>query len=124
MAVEKTSAADTRGQSAQVTLRLIPTDSLRPNSYNPNRMEPDEFQELLTEVNHLGRLPKPVVVRPNGEGYLIVDGEHGWRAAKAAGLPSVPCEVIDADDFEAMRQTYKRNQHGTHHPALLGRMFE
>jgi len=28
------------------------------------------------------------------------------------------------DDFEAMRQTYKRNQHGTHNPVLLGQMFQ
>ncbi|MDQ3256441.1 MAG: ParB N-terminal domain-containing protein [Acidobacteriota bacterium] len=86
-------------------------------------MSEAEFAELVAEVKHLGRLPKPVVVRPNGNGYVIVDGEHGWRAARAVGLPEVPCEIIEADDFEAMRQTYKRNQHGTHNPVLLGRMF-
>ena len=50
-------------------------------------------------------------------------GSHGWKAAKEVGLEEIPCEVIDADDFEAMRQTYKRNQHGTHHSVLQGRMF-
>jgi hypothetical protein len=102
---------------------MLPVGKLHPNEYNPNRMTPEEFGELAAEVRHLRRLPKPVVVRRNGDGYLIVDGEHGWRAAKETELAEVPCEVIAADDFEAMRQTYKRNQHGTHNPVLLGQMF-
>jgi ParB/RepB/Spo0J family partition protein len=106
-----------------VEVVLLPVGELRPNDYNPNRMTPEEFAELLAEVRHLGRLPKPVIVRRQENGYVIVDGEHGWRAAKESGLQEVPCEVIDGDDFEAMRQTYKRNQHGTHNPVLLGRMF-
>ena len=86
-------------------------------------MTDGEFQELVAEVKHLGRLPKPVVVRPIDDQYVIVDGEHAWRAAKEVGLAEIPCEVVEADDFEAMRQTYKRNQHGTHDPVALGRMF-
>jgi ParB-like chromosome segregation protein Spo0J len=63
-------------------------------------------------------------VRPNDSGYVIVDGEHGWRAAKELGLAELPCEVVDVDDFEAMRQTYKRNRHGSDDPLQLGRMFK
>jgi ParB/RepB/Spo0J family partition protein len=106
-----------------VVITTLPADRLHANEYNPNRMTEAEYAELVAEVRHLKRLPKPVVVRPDGDGYTIVDGEHGWRAANDVGLSEVPCEVIDADDFEAMRQTYKRNQHGTHDPLLLGRMF-
>ena len=92
----------------------LKTDQIHPNEYNPNEMTDSEFAELVAEVEHMGRLPKPVIVRANAEGYVIVDGEHGWRAAKEKGLKEIPCEVIEVDDFEAMRQTYKRNQHGTH----------
>jgi ParB/RepB/Spo0J family partition protein len=101
------------------------TEQLQPNDYNPNRMTDEEFAEFVEEVRHLGRLPKPVVVRNGyaGDAYQIVDGEHGWRAAKEVGLEEITCEVIEADDFEAMRQTYKRNQHGTHDRAALGEMF-
>ena len=105
------------------TIATLPPDQLRPNDYNPNRMNEEAFAEFLAEVRHLGRLPKPIVVRPNGEGYCIVDGEHGWRAASEIGLDVVPCEIIDVDDFEAMRQTYKRNRHGADETVALGRMF-
>jgi ParB/RepB/Spo0J family partition protein len=119
--------ADTENRAVQrEDVRQLPTDALHPNDYNPNRMTGEEFTELVEEVRHLGRLPKPVVVR-NGyaaDEYLIVDGEHGWRAAKEVGLAEVTCEVIKADDFEAMRQTYKRNQHGTHDRVALGEMFK
>jgi ParB/RepB/Spo0J family partition protein len=120
---------ENRASEAAEDVRQLPTESLHPNDYNPNRMTDEEFAELLEEVRFLGRLPKPVVVR-NGYAcskagsYLIVDGEHGWRAAKEVGLAEITCEVIEADDFEAMRQTYKRNQHGTHDRAALGEMFK
>jgi ParB/RepB/Spo0J family partition protein len=105
------------------SLAMLPVAQLRPNDCNPNRMAEAEFAELVAEIKHLGRLPKPVVVRRQGDTYLIVDGEHNWRAAQQPGLTEVPCELVEADDFEAMRQTYKRNQHGTHDPVALGRMF-
>lgn len=108
----------------QMSVTFLETGTLHPNDYNPNRMTDEEFGELVSEVKRLGRLPKPVVVRANAAGYLIIDGEHNWRAAQEAGLAEIACEVIEADDFEAMRQTYKRNQHGTHNPVLLGRMFK
>jgi hypothetical protein len=108
---------------APATIRNVLVSDMRPNEYNPNVMDDDCFAELVAEIRHLQRLPKPVVVRADGDSYVIVDGEHGWRAAKEAGLREVLCEVIEADSFEAMRQTYKRNQHGEHDPVLLGHMF-
>ena len=103
---------------------MLPVDALAANDYNPNEMTKAQFAELAAEVAHLGRLPKPLIVRSNGTGYVVVDGEHGWRAAVKHGLAEVPCEIVDVDDFEARRQTYKRNQHGTHHPVRLGEMFQ
>jgi ParB/RepB/Spo0J family partition protein len=110
---------------AGIILTMIATSKVSSSDYNPNEMTEGEFRELVAEVRHLGVLPKPLVVRPNGEDhYDIVDGEHGLKAAMEVGMAEVPCEVRDMDDFEAMRQTYKRNRHGTDNRVLLGRMFE
>ena len=109
--------------TSSANLTTLATDQLHANDYNPNRMTDEEYAELVAEVRHLGRLPKPVVCRPEGGGHVIVDGEQGWKAAQEVGLDRITVEVIEADDFEAMRQTYKRNRHGAHHPVLLGRMF-
>lgn len=106
-----------------MNIQMISTDLIFPNTYNPNEMTEEEFNELKTEVKRVGKPPKPIVVRPNGGKYQIVDGEHGWRAAKELGLPEVPCEVADIDDFEARRQTFKRNCHGQNDPLKLGLMF-
>ena len=114
--------SSTQNETAATT--TLPIEALQPNDYNPNQMTDERFAELVEEVRHLGRLPKPVVARPNGDSqYTIVDGEHGWRAAREVGLAEIAVEVVEADDFEARRQTYKRNQHGEHDPVLLGRMF-
>ena len=102
----------------------LAVDHLQPNEYNPNVMTPAEFAELVAEVRHLGRLPKPVVAgRPPPPPGRLSMASMARRAAREAGLAMVACEVVNADDFEAMRQTYKRNQHGTHNPVRLGQMF-
>ena len=103
---------------------LIPTELIVPNTYNPNKLSKDEFNELKIEVKRLGKPPKPIIVRPHDGRYEIVDGEHGWRVAKELGLSEVPCEVVDIDEFEARRQTFKRNCHGRNDPLKLGQMFE
>ena len=115
--------AESNINTSQPELIQVAVDHLVPNDYNPNRMTSDEFQELVAEVRRLRRLPKPIVARWVGDQRVIVDGEHGWRAATEVGLKEISVEMVAIDDFEAMRQTYTRNQHGTHDPVREGRMF-
>lgn len=108
-----------------LAVQMLSVVQLTPNDWNPNRFDEAAYTELVAEVRKHGDVPKPVVVRPlTQERYEIVDGEHGWRAAGDCGLATVSCQVIEADDFEAMTQTYKRNQHGVMDPVATGRMFQ
>lgn len=106
-------------------LEMIPVSRLRENDWNPNEMDEDDFEQLVAEVRRLGRVAKPIVVRPCGEHFEIVDGAHNFRAAREVGLKEVLCEIDERmSDIEARIQTYMRNQHGTHDPLLEGFMFE
>ena len=107
-------------------LQTLLTCQLVPNHWNPNQMSDEQFDQLVAEVRRLGRLPKPIVVRALDDGtFEIIDGEHGWRAAREAGFDTILCEVIEGvDNFEAMRQTLARNSHGTHHRVREARVYE
>lgn len=106
-------------------LRWLPVSSLQPNPHNPNRMTAKNFNAYVREAERLGNLPKPTIVRSlEDKKFGIVDGEHGWRAAKQLGFEKILCEIVQADDFEAMRQCFLRNRGGSDDPVLLGRMFQ
>jgi len=94
-----------------------------PNSFNPNRMTDERYRELLVEVKRSQAIAKPVVARRIDGKREIVDGEHNWRAAVDAGLQHIPCIMLEIDDFESMRQCYKRNQGGEHDPLREALMF-
>jgi ParB/RepB/Spo0J family partition protein len=105
-------------------LQILPVDALNPNPWSPNRLDEEQYDSLLADVTRRGQVLKPVVVRPDTTSgrFLILDGEHQWRAARDAGLTSVPCQVLEADDFEARRATIRRNLHGTTCPLRFGRL--
>lgn len=105
----------------------IPLSKIKPNNWNPNVMTPEEYAELVAEIKHLGRPPKPIVLRTREHIYEIVDGEHCYKALVENGYTELKegwYELVVADDTEAMRQTYKRNQHGKHDPIKQGLMFQ
>ena len=107
----------------RLAVQMVAVDKLQPNAFNPNMMSAEQFGQYVAEVRHVGRIPKPIVVRQIGDKFEIIDGEHAWRAAKALEFAEVPCEIVDIDDAEARRQCYKRNQHGQHNRILEGRLF-
>ena len=53
-------------------------------------------------MRHQGIL-QPVVVRRRAEGgYELVAGERRWRAARSAGIPTLPALVREADDRDSL----------------------
>ena len=106
--------------------KTILLTNIKPNDYNPNEMMDAEFAELVQEIKHLGKPPKPIVLRNKGEFFEIVDGEHSYKALKELGINELKqdwYELVDFDDIEAKRQTYKRNLGGKNNPIKLGLMI-
>lgn len=70
-----------------------------PNPLQPRRaFRPDRLQELVDSIKAHGVL-QPLIVRRKAERYELVAGERRWRAAKLAGIVSIPALIQDfADD--------------------------
>ncbi|MCC6763301.1 MAG: ParB/RepB/Spo0J family partition protein [Deltaproteobacteria bacterium] len=84
----------------KVLLAAIPIDDLQPNPQQPRRfIDPEALEELTASVRQRGIL-QPIIVKREGDRYLIMAGERRYRAAKAAGLTVVPAIVRDDDANE------------------------
>jgi ParB family chromosome partitioning protein len=92
------------------TLRELPLDAVLPNpSQSRRRFEEETLRELAGSIRESGVL-QPVLVRPRPEGsYELVAGERRWRAAKLAGLRSVPALVSPHDDRAALQTALIEN---------------
>ena len=76
--------------------------NIRPNPYQPRRaFDEESLRELASSIQHHGIL-QPLTVRPAGDGrWELVAGERRLRAARMAGLETVPCICRAADDRES-----------------------
>lgn len=85
----------------------IPITQIRPNPWNPNSMNGRMRRATREAIETYGFvLPVLVRVSPLGEGlFEIVDGEHRWREAGAAGYAEIPAVVGDWDDVTAKKLT-------------------
>jgi ParB family chromosome partitioning protein len=54
---------------------------------------------------------QPILVRASGDGYELIAGERRWRAAKRAGLPTIPAVVRTVDDEASLEQALVENLH-------------
>jgi ParB family chromosome partitioning protein len=71
---------------------------LSPNQYQPrSRADEAGLDDLARSIKTSGVI-QPIVVRRAGGAYQIIAGERRWRAAKRAGLTTVPVVVRDVPD--------------------------
>ncbi len=77
-------------------LQEIDIERISPNPRQPRqRMDPGALEELASSIRQHGLL-EPLLVARAEAGYTLIAGERRWRAAKMAGLTSVPALVKDA----------------------------
>jgi len=80
----------------------IPVEQIAPNPYQPRRQfDNEQLAELTASVREHGIL-QPLLVAPKGDNdvdspYILIAGERRLRAAKLAGMNSVPCVTRQAD---------------------------
>lgn len=79
----------------------LPAAEIRPNPWQPRRaFDETALRELASSIRRHGIL-QPLTVRRRPEGWELVAGERRLRAAKLAGLETVPCIETAADDRES-----------------------
>jgi ParB family chromosome partitioning protein len=91
------------GAASSPELVQIPLGSIKPNSRQPRRrFDAEGISELAESVRAQG-LVQPVVVRPMPGGtWELIAGERRLRAAKAAGLATIPALVRESDDRDSL----------------------
>jgi ParB family chromosome partitioning protein len=102
---------------ATSALREVPVSAVRSNPHQPRKhFDEESLASLAASVRELGVL-QPVLVREIGAAggdhvtYELIAGERRWRAAKRAGLPTIPVVVKDADDLASLEQAVVENLH-------------
>ena len=93
-------------------LRDVAVSQIEPNSHQPRAHFDEESLVSLTDsIRELGVL-QPILVRPAGpDRYELIAGERRWRAAKRAGLQTIPAIVRKIDDTESLEQALVENLH-------------
>jgi ParB family chromosome partitioning protein len=105
-------------------LLQVPADAIAPNPKQPrSRFDDETLNELAASIREVGIL-QPIVVRRAEQGYEVVTGERRLRAAKLAGLVTVPVVLRDSDDADLLREALIENIHREDlNPIELGEAF-
>lgn len=90
-----TPAAPEPGSDALID---APADRIQPNPFQPRgAMDRQKLEELAESIKIHGVMQPLIVTRAkDGDGYVLIAGERRWRAARMAGLTSLPAIVKEA----------------------------
>lgn len=87
----------------------LPLGSVVANPHQPRKqMNEASIAELASSLKVTG-LIQPIVVRKVGETYQLIAGERRWRAAKLAGLATIPAILREVDSFTQAQMALVEN---------------
>ena len=90
----------------------VSIDSISPNPKQPRTVFNEEaMAELVASIKEIGILQPPVVRQTSTGRYELIMGERRFRAAKLAGLRSIPVIIRQTPDNELLREALIENIH-------------
>ncbi|MEY3364959.1 MAG: hypothetical protein RL332_759 [Actinomycetota bacterium] len=90
----------------------VSVDSISPNPKQPRTVFNEEaMAELVASIKEIGILQPPVVRQTSPDRYELIMGERRFRAAKLAGLRSIPVIIRQTPDNELLREALIENIH-------------
>jgi ParB family chromosome partitioning protein len=91
------------GGAPESELAQLPLDTIHPNPRQPRRRQDSEAATGLADSVRAQGVIQPVVVRPRRSGgWELIAGERRWRAARDAGLTTMPALIREADDRDSL----------------------
>ena len=101
-----------RLQDAEGQLRELPLAEIVANTFQPrDHFDEEALVSLTASIRSVGVL-QPILVRQTGENsFELIAGERRWRAAKRAGLQSIPAIVRPVEDGDSLEQALVENLH-------------
>ena len=90
----------------------VPLSSITPNPKQPRTIfDSDALNELAASIKEIGILQPPVVRKIGENKYELIMGERRFRAAKLAGLATIPVIIRETNDNELLREALVENIH-------------
>jgi ParB family chromosome partitioning protein len=102
------------GQQNEVAIGAISPNPRQPRTH----FDPVALDELIASIKEIGILQPPVVRQTTPGKYELIMGERRFRAAKAAGLKTIPVIIRQTPDNELLREALIENIHRSQLNAL------
>jgi len=90
-------------------LQSCPVERIKPAPEQPRLRFDESALESLAESIRIHGVLQPLVVRPDGEDFVLIAGERRYLASKRAGLPSVPVVVRNVPEPAAYELSLVEN---------------
>ena len=104
--------ATERLEDADAALRELPISEIQPNSFQPRGHFDEEALVSLADSIQIVGVLQPILVRQSGpQQYELIAGERRWRAARRAGLQTIPAIVRPTEDVRSLEQALVENLH-------------
>jgi len=90
-----------KGIGNELSVINIDVDKISPGEHQPRKFFNNEkLEELVNSIKNQGVI-QPILLKEENGGYRIIAGERRWRAAKLAGIKTIPALIKDVSKKEA-----------------------
>lgn len=92
-----------------IKIERILVDDIKPSPKQPRKnFDEESMKELASSIKEIG-LIQPIIIRPKANKFELVVGERRLRAAREAGMKSIPAIIKDSTDIEVLETALVEN---------------
>lgn len=107
--IPQAGAVPVSGEIKDKGILKLPIEAIRRDGAQPRKQFDEARLKELADSIQVQGIIQPVLVRKEGEGYLLIAGERRWRAAQLAGLKEIPALVREVSEGQAFELALVEN---------------